>query len=212
VLVAQIQSLQVHSTNLIVKLDDGTAQVESRQWIEQGIGGDYGSELTRQGIIEHAYVRVMGTIKSFQDKRHFNVMIMHPIIPPGAPADRTNPQREVFFHLLDALNAKMVLTKGTPNAMTGVQSTNPDASAYHAQSSTINGRTDQYAGLSPMQRRIIAYISNSASSADGVHVTDLTKGLGPNINAEEISDALDKLQEGGYIYNTTDEYFYALSS
>lgn len=34
--VAQVLSVQVQATNMVMKLDDGTGQVETRQWIEQG--------------------------------------------------------------------------------------------------------------------------------------------------------------------------------
>ncbi len=68
--------------------------------------------------------------------------------------------------------------------MTGVTSSNPDASAYAPQAS--NKQKDPFAHLTGMERRITVFISNAAAGDEGVHLTDLTKGLGRNVDAEEV--------------------------
>ena len=54
VVVAQIHAMHTQSTNLYLTLDDGTGQVETRQWIEAGMGEDYGSVLAERGIMRVA--------------------------------------------------------------------------------------------------------------------------------------------------------------
>lgn len=65
--------------------------------------------------------------------------------------------------------------------MDGVQST---ASAYAPSGG--GPKTDPYAHLDPMQRKIIQHIVNSAVGEDGIHVTKLTKALGPGVSAEAV--------------------------
>jgi len=198
--VAQIVGMNTQATNLVLTLDDGTGSVETRQWIDSSQGND---EDTIRGIAEHQWVRVLGTIKNFANRRHFSAMVVRPVV------DMT----EVYFALLEALQVHLLYTRGPHGGAQGAsgQLANASASAYNpGAANTAQG--DQFSHLPAMERKIVHFILNSAPGDDGVHVTTLTKGLGPNVNAEDVSNALDRLTESGHIYNTVDEFHYHIST
>jgi len=197
-LVAQVVSVNPQSTNLVLMLDDGTGQVEARQWLESTASEHVEEISIKQGAIVNEWVRVLGTIKNFANKRHFAAMVIRPVTDP----------HEIYFSLLEALQVHMHYIRGPPAGST----TTANATQYAPGGSAPKSAADQFAHLPPMDRKIIAFILNSAPGEDGIHVTHLTRGLGPNVNAEEVSNALERLTESGHIYNTSDEFHYNIST
>ncbi|KAG9012059.1 replication factor A protein 2 [Tulasnella sp. JGI-2019a] len=198
--VAQVLSVQIQATNMMLKLDDGTGQVETRQWIEQGPNADVEQMKLNQGCIENHWVRVLGNVKHFSGKRHFAAQHVRPV----------TDWHEIYFALLEALSVHLQYTKGPPagsasGAIVG------NSMADYTPASSGGGQQDPWADLPPMEKKIVYYIINSAPPEDGIHVSALTKGLGSNVNAAEVSDALEKLTEAGHIFNTVDEYHYNVS-
>ncbi|KAG8985281.1 replication factor A protein 2 [Tulasnella sp. 427] len=104
----------------------------------------------------------------------------------------------------------MLYTRGPPQGADQPMADNNAPSAYSASAATSN--VNSFGNMKPMERKILQHIMNSAPGEEGIHVSDLTRGLGPNINAEEVSNALDSLTEAGHIYNTIDEYHYQVST
>ncbi|KAG8926706.1 replication factor A protein 2 [Tulasnella sp. 418] len=187
--VAQVLYVQIQATNLVMQLDDGTGQVEARQWVEAGTNIE---DVRRdQGVENNQWIRVIGTLKSFHNKRHLAAQHIRPV----------KDVHEVYFALLEALSVHQYYTRGPPGA---VQST----SAYTASQGT-GPSADVFDGLSPIERKIMQYIINSAAGDEGVHVVALSKALG-DVNASQVSDAIERLTEIGKIYNTQDEFHYAL--
>ncbi|KAG9000806.1 replication factor A protein 2 [Tulasnella sp. 427] len=217
--VGQIHNVNHQATNLVMTLDDGTGQVEARQWLESS-SMDLDQIMEKQGIQENEWIRVMGTVKHFGGKRHFNAMVIRPVKDP----------HEIYFSLLEALQVHMLYTRGPPQGADQPMTDNSAPSAYSASAATSN--VNSFGNMKPMERKILQHIMNSAPGEEGIHVSDLTRGLGPNINAEEVryevyiddayrahwsvetsfSNALDSLTEAGHIYNTIDEYHYQVST
>ncbi|KAG8856053.1 replication factor A protein 2 [Tulasnella sp. 330] len=197
--VAQVLSVQIQSTTMVLKLDDGTGQVETRQWIEQGPNADIDQMKLNQGCIENRWVRVLGNLKHFSGKRHFAAQHVRPI----------TDWHEIYFALLEALSVHLQYTKGPLASSThGIQG--HSMSDYTATSGGGRQQQDQWAHLPAMERKIVYYIINSAPPEIGIHVSALTKGLG-QVNAVEVSDALERLTEAGHIFNTIDEFHYNVS-
>lgn len=94
---------------------------------------------------------------------------------------------EIYFAMLEALQVHMLYTRGAPSGDSQGLSNNSQ-NAYNAATSTSNAGAalGNFGHLSTMERKIVQHIINSAPGEEGIHVTDLTRGLGPNINAEEV--------------------------
>lgn len=107
--------------NVVYQLEDGTGQIEGRFWIDGGTNQDDGNtdedeimyaiglrsnspihSLTRLVLCsDNSYVRIMGSVKDFQHKRHLNVQRISPI----------RDHHEIFFHMLEALHVHLEIVK-----------------------------------------------------------------------------------------------------
>ncbi|KAI0082629.1 replication protein A, subunit RPA32 [Panus rudis PR-1116 ss-1] len=195
-LVAQVMSIQKQTTNVVYLIDDGTGRIEARHWVDSTMEEETGDN----EISEDMYVRVMGNIKSFGNKRYVNATHQRAI----------KDAHEIEFHLLEAAAVKVTLERGPHYAAklgsTAVKSEG-GASAYTAQSNAAVN--DQWSGLPPLERDIVRFIANHPHTDEGVNVGAIARAVGGAANS--ISEALDNLLDGGHIYTTIDESHYAVS-
>ena len=91
------------TTNILYKLNDGTAQIDCTQWIESD--EDSGATESRTQFQEGAYVRIIGHLRVFNDARtlsafHVNLVTDH---------------NEVTHHFLEVLFVHLQNTRGPFN-------------------------------------------------------------------------------------------------
>ncbi|KAF8350645.1 replication protein A subunit RPA32 [Amanita rubescens] len=199
-LVAHIISIQVQATNRIIGLDDGTGRVEARCWVDST--ADDETEKWA-GIEENTYARVTGGLKSFGNKRYINALHIRPIKDP----------HEVYYHMVEAINASLVLERGAPPAPGQENTTrsgaNRDTSAYTAQSYSNAGGMEQYNQLPPLQRSIIKFIIDNTKGDEGVHVAAILRAL--NTDRSKVDAAIEKLLDEGHIFTTLDDSHFKVS-
>ncbi|TDL21532.1 hypothetical protein BD410DRAFT_789649 [Rickenella mellea] len=73
----------------------------------------------------------------------------------------------------------------------------------HASQVSASGTYDMFADLPSLQRKITGFIQKQPTTEMGVHISAIADALGMDIN--NLSDALDKLLDDGYVYNTIDD-------
>jgi len=178
-LVAQVFDIVSQATSVVFVLDDGTGRIEGRQWLSETQDSDSNQP---SGIEEKSYVRVMGSLKSFANKRHISIQRIRPV-------DNYN---EVLFHLTEALSVHLILTRGPPGG-----------GAYTATAATASD--NKYEDLPPLQKAIVRFIQNNPSGNEGVNVAAIARGAMPNQTSSAISDAIDALMDAGVIYTTIDD-------
>ncbi|KAH9843057.1 uncharacterized protein C8Q71DRAFT_735700 [Rhodofomes roseus] len=200
--VAQVVSITSQTTNCVYWLDDGTGRIEARHWVDVGTEDDaerWG------GITENTYIRVMGSLKSFGNKRYINATHLRRIKDPN----------EIQFHILETFTVYMIFQKGAPlrpseaGSRAAVANGNGAASAYNPQS-TAAGGMEQYAHLPSIQRRIVAFMMSQPQQTEGTHVAAIARNIGGDANA--ISEALDRLMDEGHVFTTIDDSHFALST
>ncbi|TCD64659.1 replication factor A protein 2 [Steccherinum ochraceum] len=199
--VAQVMSVQKQATNSVYYLDDGTGRIEARHWIDTTMEDDEDPNM----ITDNSYVRVLGGIKSFGNKRYINASHVRVAKDPS----------ETYYHVLDVVASKLLLERGAPGRGGPVGDVKPNisaggsgsASAYTAQSH--GGASDQYSHLPQLERSIITFMMNQPPNEEGIHVGAIARTVGGSAN--EISAALDKLMDEGHVFTTLDESHYALS-
>ncbi|KAI8998628.1 replication protein A subunit RPA32 [Trametes punicea] len=208
--IAQVLSVQPQTTNYIYLLNDGTANMEARQWVDAN-ADEEGSN--REDIKEGIYVRVLGSLKVFGNKRY--ITATH--IKPCKGAD------ELFFHILEAATVTLIFERGPPprpseGAHALMNRTNgnaPGQSAYTAQSTGSAATAAQFAHLPPLQRQIISFLLSQPKSDEGVHVAAIARHIitsGGNVgDANLISEALDSLMDQGHVYSTIDDSHFSVS-
>ncbi|KAL1947910.1 hypothetical protein VTO73DRAFT_13634 [Trametes versicolor] len=208
--VAQVLSIQPQTTNCIYLLNDGTANMEARQWVDANTDDENGS---KDEIKESTYIRVLGSLKVFGNKRYITATHIKPY----------KGEDELFFHILEAATVTLTFERGPPPRpsegahafMNRANTAAAGQSAYTAQSSTTAASTGQFAHFAPLQREIMQFIVSQPKSDEGVHVAAIARHvatLGPDLgNAHSISQALDHLMDQGHVYSTIDDSHFSVS-
>ncbi|EJU04975.1 replication protein A subunit RPA32 [Dacryopinax primogenitus] len=200
--VAQVRGKAQQATNTAFSLEDGTGQIDARLWSDsQDPDTAAGSEIEND-----VWVRVQGTIKEFNKKKHVAAQRVRPI----------TDMQEVYYHYCEALSVHLELTRGQVKGGGGALTSG--AANVHAQ---VNGPTNvssdytmggggggtanNYAHMPALDRAIMQFIESSANS-DGCHLTAISRAVArPGVTAEQISLALERLSDDGHVYNTHDD-------
>lgn len=178
-----------------------------------------------------AWVRVMGSIKSFSGKRHVTAIKIRPV----------TDFNEIYFHQLEALSVHLYYTKGpigeagaVGGGAYGIHGPN-GPSAYSSGTTSTAPKDDgglgpQYADLPQLHRQIVMFMKNSVDGDQGINVGAIARGVASSgVDAIAISyvssflvsvvsgltcspfvrrAAMDQLMDDGHIYATIDEVGY----
>ena len=118
--VAYITNMARGNTNCSCTVEDGTGSIDVRVWLETGdddTGKLSGIEcvyiMRGVGIVgpkaeyfcsENVYIRVIGTLKTFANKKSINATVIKPI----------TDHNEIHYHLLDVIRVHLNHTRGPP--------------------------------------------------------------------------------------------------
>ncbi|CAE7094834.1 unnamed protein product [Rhizoctonia solani] len=190
-LVAQVVAANKQTTNVTYKLNDGTAEIKAKHWLESSE-----EEGTEHGQSENIYVRVVGTLKTFSGERQINAVHIRTVTDP----------MEIYYHLIEAHLVHLHYTRAAPSAISAGA---PAASAYQTSG---KGQQSKFASFPPLQRRILEVLAQLMPQHEqGVHVTTIASGLNVQASIDEIGATMEKLAEEGHIYSTTDDEHFAIS-
>jgi len=195
--VAIVRNVSRNATNVSYSVEDGTGTIEVRQWLDSQSDD---SEKTSE-ISQNTYVRILGTVKSFQSKRSISVGHIRPV----------TDFNEVFFHKLEAAYVHLQLTRGGPGGAAPKSNANSASDYSFAAGGGGGGNDSSFADLSnPLQRKIMEALSALLPDAgeDGVHVGQIKRRVtqgASNYSDQQITDAIDELQNEGYLYQSANE-------
>lgn len=153
---------------------------------------------------QNVYVRVLGTLKSFQNRRSISAGHMRPVVD----------YNEVMFHRLEAVHSHLQLTRG-------LKASQANGGAAHAldrgeamQSSDIHAYSgsnkaqnilEQYKSLDPLPRQIMGIVTSEAENhPDGVHVALIARML-KGVDVSEVKNSVEELSSEGYLYTAADD-------
>lgn len=210
-LVAWIQNISRNATNVSYTLDDGTGQLDVRQWIDNS--SDEGAKVDE--LHTNEFVRVLGEIKSFNNKRSVT----------AASIARLDDGNEYLFHQLDVIYTHLQLTKDSSVRLFFTAHTKPakafsvghEASVYDDSAAAADTSSTDLSRLTPLQRRIYGAIA--AEAPDWPEGVDIQQVIARCKNADPAQiqcvtlanpsrDAIDELANDGYIYQASDETHY----
>ncbi|KAI8936309.1 hypothetical protein NX059_006727 [Plenodomus lindquistii] len=194
--VGQIRNISTQTTNTTYRLDDGTGSIEVRQWVDSDTVDQ--TNPTKAKLIEGAYCRAWGKLKSFNDRRSVGAQIIRPV----------EDMNEVSYHLLEATSVHLYFTRGPPgNASAGAATTNGGA-AHQQQAAGGNFGGYDLAGYTPAAKRVFQYLREAPQSNEGLNQHEIAAKLG--IDTAEVARAGDDLLSGGLIYTTVDDSTWAI--
>lgn len=149
------------------------------------------------------YVRVLGTVKSFSNKRYVNVSAYHLV----------TDHNEILYHHTDAVWSHLYLTRGPPGGAHAPQGAgvkaDGGANPYTAQGGAANdGTSDEFAGLPKIQRMIMTEFkrlneTGELDNANGQHYEHFSRVLG--IPADKILEQIGVLETDGSCYACMDD-------
>ncbi|OJJ44994.1 hypothetical protein ASPZODRAFT_144313 [Penicilliopsis zonata CBS 506.65] len=208
--VGQVRNISSQSTNVTYKIDDGTGEIEVKQWNDPSSADSMDTDEAKEGddggsgkpkIELNGYAKVYGKLKSFGNKRYVGAQVVRPL---------TNIN-ELHVHLLEAAAVHLFFTRGPPGPKTEAGS----GGAVGKGGEMSMGGGDYAAGnnkalpaMSPVARRVFNLLKNEPQSNEGLHMQLIAAKL--NLPATEVSRAGDELLTAGLVFSTVDEMTWAI--
>jgi len=201
--VGNITNMVTSSTNASCSIEDGTGSIDVRMWIDSA--DDENGKL--DGLTQGVYVRVIGNLKSFNNKRSVNATIMK----------KVTDFNEIQYHLLEATYVHLYHTRGPPptdgqgaGAMQGVTrnqqpaATRPAQDPYAANNNATTSNNN-YGDLNALGRKIMGYIERIGTDnipAEGLYVENISRGIGAS--RPQVEEEIENLLGEGLLYTTND--------
>ncbi|KAH7080360.1 replication protein-like protein A 32 kDa subunit [Paraphoma chrysanthemicola] len=193
--VGQIRNISTQTTNTTYRLDDGTGSIEVKQWVDADTVDQ--TNPTKAKLIEGAYCRAWGKLKSFNDRRSISAQVIRPV----------EDMNEVSYHLLEATSVHLFFTRGPPggaNAGAGAAAVN--GAGQQAGGATFGGY--DLAGYNQVAKRVFQHLREAPQTNEGLHQMEIAAKLG--IDTADVARAGDDLLAGGLIYTTVDDQTWAI--
>ncbi|CAN9174765.1 unnamed protein product [Alternaria alternata] len=194
--VGQIRNISNQTTNTTYRLDDGTGSIEVKQWVDSDAQEQ--TNPTKAKLVEGAYCRAWGKLKSFNDRRSVGATVIRPV----------EDMNEVSYHLLEATAVHLYFTRGPPGgAQGGAAATN---GAGGQQQAAMGGSYGGYdlGGYNQTAKKVFQYLREAPQSNEGLNQHEIAAKLG--IDTAEVARAGDDLLSGGLIYTTVDDQTWAI--
>lgn len=202
--VGQVRSVNPQPTNITLKIDDGTGQIEVKKWIDvdKQDEADPGYELD-------SYVRVWGRLKSFSNKRHVGAHVIRPV----------EDINEVNYHLLEATYVHLYFSRG-PLGQNGAAGADGDsmfvdgdgygggAGGAGAGAGSGGQLPSKLSGCSALAKKMYNFMNNSPGGNEGIHLNVITNSTGMSVR--DVLTGADELLGQGLIYTTVDDETWAI--
>tara|TARA_R110002003_G_scaffold28_23_gene1719 strand:- start:9605 stop:10291 length:687 start_codon:yes stop_codon:yes gene_type:complete len=193
--VGQIRNISTQTTNITYRLDDGTGSIEAKQWLDSDNVDQ--TNPTKAKLIEGAYCRAWGKLKSFNDRRSVGAQIIRPV----------EDMNEISYHLLEATSVHLYFTRGPPGgANTGTGAAAVNGAGQQAGAGTYGGY--DLAGYNQVAKRVFQHLREAPQTNEGLHQMEIAAKLG--IDTADVARAGDDLLAGGLIYTTVDDQTWAI--
>lgn len=182
-------------TNITLKIDDGTGQIEVKKWIDidKQDDADPGYELD-------SHVRIWGRPKSFSNKRHVAAHVIRPV----------TDFNEVNYHMLEATYVHLYFSKGPlgqNNAGGDGDSMFVDGGGHNNDSN--NQIPDKLSGCSAQAKKMFNFMKkNTPDNNEGINLNIIMSSAGMSLR--DVLTAADQLLGQGLIYTTVDDETWAI--
>jgi hypothetical protein len=195
--VGQVRSVNPQPTNVTLKIDDGTGQIEVKKWID----ADKQDEASADQYELDSYVRVWGRLKSFSNKRHVAAQVIRPV----------TDFNEVNYHLLEATYVHLYLTKG-PLGQEGGAANDGDGmfvdGGGYSNGAGAGQMPNKLSGCSALAKKMFNFMNGTPGANEGAHLNVISTGAGMSVR--DVVSASNELLGQGLIYTTVDDETWAI--
>ena len=209
-IIGMIMKLEYHSTSLSIIVNDGSGEMEIKVFLH----GDDESETAKYDFArEGIYVVVIGTLRSFHEKRNMSAYSITPM----------ENYHQLVYHQLEVINTHLMHTQGRmqenggTNAMgfsTPMKNSGSKNSLFATPTNQFSGmvmKTPIQGGMNGMENEVNAHQQlvlnalGTSSSETGVAMSDISNALKGQLSEGDIRGALNYLVNEGHVYSTIDE-------
>jgi len=190
--VGYVLNVNPSTTNVTLTIDDGTGKMEARMWIDPEDNSEF-SLNKRNALREGIYVKIVGHMRAFQNKRSIYASHIIPI------AD----YNEVTYHFLEIIYVHLSSTQGTPQNTTVTVTPNTMNYNRFPTANTTTGTSNTHSSSLSDLHQTILQVVRSQGQGTGVSVADIAQIMG--VNQAEIRRAVDFLAGEAHLYCTIDE-------
>ena len=204
--VGQIRNISTQTTNVTYKLDDGTATIEVKQWIDSEAPDDMDVDNIagppKPKLAENDWARVWGKLKEFSGKRHLGAHVIRPI----------TDKMDITYHLLESTAVHLYFSRGLLEPVkkeepgTAVNGGVYETEAYGGN--TGDQATRMLNTLSMNARKVYNTLKNSPQNNEGLHVQNIAANA--NMNVNDATKAGEELLSNSLIFTTVDDNTWAL--
>ncbi|KAH6607525.1 replication factor a2 [Trichoderma cornu-damae] len=188
-LVGQVRSINPQQTNLTIKVDDGTGQIEVKKWIDPDKQGD-----AEPSFEINSHIRIWGRLKSFSNKRHVGAHVIRPV----------TDFNEVNYHLLEATYVHLFYTHRTTGEHGAGDNADEDSMFVDGGDGGGGGQLPNKVSLcSENAKKMYNYLNDTPGGNDGMHLNSITMAL--DLAVRDVLTAADELLAHGLIYTTVDD-------
>lgn len=197
-----MRSVAEQTTNITYVIDDGTGTVDVKQWVDAEAAAESGAAQQMNG----QYVRILGQLKSFGNKKHVGSHKIHAV----------TDFNEVAYHLLEATLVHLQLTRGPPPDHTGGAATSAYGQQARSGGDVVMGGTGGDVGgpshnlpseASRDARLVFNAIKAASDSAEGIHYSVIKNKS--QLSMDVVNSAVEELLGLGAVYTTMDEFHVA---
>ncbi|KAI8807330.1 hypothetical protein BJ742DRAFT_321200 [Cladochytrium replicatum] len=217
-IVGRVISVSRASTNVSYTIDDGTGQIDVKEFMDNSSNDGSTEEEGKAPIAEDQYVKVVALVK---------VLNKRIITATRTPTLLSSPD-EITYHNLQALYGHLYAVRGPANASRGPQSMSMNAGggaygAYNAGAGSYGGpgMGQNYGGagnghqveseLSALQDKIVKILSGARFN-EGMEIASIVQQLRATASEADIRNAADCLVGEGHAYSTIHEEHIRLTS
>ncbi|KAK3400105.1 hypothetical protein B0T20DRAFT_407846 [Sordaria brevicollis] len=203
--VGQVRDVKQQATNITYTIDDGTAEIDVKKWIDSEADGNV-------VIAPDAFVRVWGRLKAVGSKKHLSAQFIRQI----------EDYNEVSYHMLEVVYVHLYFTKGKQGGGAGAGGAGGGGESMFvdqgygandvAMGNTADGNSTLQAKLAMCSKnaRTVGNFINTTPGGDedGVNLHVIAKGTG--LSHRDVLNASQELLDQGIIYTTSDEETWAV--
>ncbi|KAE8348603.1 hypothetical protein BDV28DRAFT_143118 [Aspergillus coremiiformis] len=200
--VGQVRNVSTQSTNITYRIDDGTGEIEVKQWVDSATADsmdtdDAKAAAGKNQVVNNGYAKVFGKLKTFGNKRFVGSHCVRPV---------TNIN-ELHYHMLEVVAVHLFFTRGP------VGGTGGTAGGAGGADATMGGVDDYSASkglpaMSPVARRVYNLLKTEPQSNEGLHAQLIAAKL--SLPMPDVARAGDELLTAGVIFSTVDEQTWAI--
>ncbi|KAL4746915.1 hypothetical protein BDW72DRAFT_183851 [Aspergillus terricola var. indicus] len=201
VFIGQVRNISTQATNVTYKLDDGTGEVEAKQWVNPSDAMDTTDDLDKEGkdlngVEINGYAKVFGKLKNlFGDRKVINTHCVRPLTDIN----------ELHFHFLEAAAVHLFHTKGAPRPAGGAtgKTDGGDAAMGGLDGAGGGGGGGFPPSMSATARRVYNLLKTEPQNNEGLHAQFIAAKLG--LPPPDVVRAGDELINAGMVFSTVDD-------